>query len=117
VARRHATALSGREPASSDRLLGHLVQTATLPGPCQQTRLHDHDLPITVTLVAKEELRSVGIEVRVCVTEAPPDEIVTVSWNPCTLGDDEGRSFEAWISWHDDVQPQPLYPFEDRPTR
>jgi hypothetical protein len=40
----------------------------------------------------------------VCVTEAPPDEIVTVSWNPCTLGDDEGRSFEAWISWHDDVQ-------------
>jgi hypothetical protein len=62
--------------------------------------------------LAKESKRSVAIEVRVCITEAPPgkDNETGVSWQPWSLGDDQGGSYEAWISYSDDVTVQPPYP-------
>jgi hypothetical protein len=60
----------------------------------------------------REDKRSVAVEVRVCITELPPDLDGSVSWAPWSLGDDQGGSYEAWISWSDDVTVQPLYPNE-----
>jgi hypothetical protein len=60
--------------------------------------------------LAKESKRSVAIEVRVCITELPPGIDGSVSWAPWSLGDDQGASYEAWISYSDDVTVQPPYP-------
>ena len=56
-----------------------------------------------------------AIEVRVCITKAP-DNAGSVSWAPWSLGDAEGRSYEAWSSYQDSVRARPLYPSDDKVT-
>jgi hypothetical protein len=59
----------------------------------------------------KESKRSVAVELRVCVTKAVDDDnAADLGWSVWSLGDDSGGSYEAWISWHDSVTVQPLYP-------
>ena len=64
--------------------------------------------------LAKEGNRSVGLEVRVCITKAPRGQEGKsyVSWAPWSLGDDQGGSYEAFGSYSDDATVQPLYPLE-----
>jgi hypothetical protein len=62
--------------------------------------------------LAKESKRSVAIEVKACVTKAPPNAETSVSWSPWSLGDDQGASYEAWISYSGDETVQPSYPQE-----
>jgi hypothetical protein len=62
--------------------------------------------------LTKEKKRSVAIEVRVCVTEAPapPADPVTLSWTPWGLGDNAGQSYVAGLTFMDDMTVQPIYP-------
>jgi hypothetical protein len=52
--------------------------------------------------------RTVAIEVRVCITEAPPDSYV--AWQVWSLGDDQGASYEVLQGWSGDITAQPVYP-------
>jgi hypothetical protein len=67
------------------------------------------------TLRNDDGKRSVAIEVKVCVTKYPENENPYVSWEPWSLGDDAGGSYEAWASYPDDSKVQPLYP-QDKTT-
>jgi hypothetical protein len=58
----------------------------------------------------KENKHSAAVEVRVCVDTTPAGQPAEVSWGPWSLGDANGGSYEAWISWSDSVTVTPLYP-------
>jgi hypothetical protein len=62
----------------------------------------------------RKGFRTVAVEVRICVTEAPAPG-VPLSWQPWSLGDDQGQSQEALTSWNGDITTQPTYP-EDKIT-
>jgi hypothetical protein len=54
--------------------------------------------------------RTVAIEVRVCITEAPPDMTTGVSWEPWSLGDNQGVSYEELTSYSGEITALPVYP-------
>jgi hypothetical protein len=60
-------------------------------------------------LNAKGE-RTVSIEVRVCLTKVPTGQQVILTWEPWSLGDDQGQSYEELQSWSGEVTTQPTYP-------
>ena len=62
----------------------------------------------------RKGFRTVVVEVRICVTEAPAPG-VPLSWQPWSLGDDQGQSHEALTSWSGEITTQPTYP-EDKVT-
>lgn len=58
----------------------------------------------------REGKRTVAIEVRVCIREVPPETESYVSWQPWSLGDDSGGSYETLSEWSGDITAQPVYP-------
>jgi hypothetical protein len=54
--------------------------------------------------------RTVAIEVRVCITEAPPGSDPYVAWQVWSLGDDQGQSYEVLQGWSGEITAQPVYP-------
>ena len=66
----------------------------------------------------REGKRTVGIEVRTCVTGKPAglEDEVTVSWAPWSISDAAGGNYEAFSAQSDLLVVQPLYPQNDRPT-
>jgi hypothetical protein len=62
----------------------------------------------------RKGFRTVAVEVRICVTEAPAPG-VPLSWQPWSLGDEQGQSHEALTSWSGETTSQPTYP-EDKVT-
>ncbi len=59
--------------------------------------------------------RTVAIEARVCVTKVPPGKEVYISWQPWSLGNDQGESYEVLSSWSGEITTKPIYP-EDKVT-
>jgi hypothetical protein len=56
--------------------------------------------------------RTVAIEVRVCITKAPPGKEGEsyVSWEPWSLGDDQGASYEELTTYSGEITALPVYP-------